>query len=95
MQQSLSTTASMSYQEDDDADSVKSFSSSVSVCSSSVSQCDHTSFARNGTTFSGRSKRYILHCSPQFTEADDYLTPTQRTARTIRKLRVNTYIFIL
>ncbi|XP_046673478.1 protein quick-to-court isoform X2 [Homalodisca vitripennis] len=84
--QSLNTASSFNCERDDDADSVQSFSSTASMCSS-VSQCDHAHFARNGTTYSGRSKRYVVHCSPYSADTDDYLTPTQRTNRTIRKLR--------
>uniref|UniRef100_A0A1B6FLB3 GRIP domain-containing protein n=1 Tax=Cuerna arida TaxID=1464854 RepID=A0A1B6FLB3_9HEMI len=84
--QSLNTASSFNCERDDDADSVQSFSSTASICSS-VSQCDHAHFARNGTTYSGRSKRYVVHCSPYSADTDDYLTPTQRTNRTIRKLR--------
>ncbi|XP_054267604.1 protein quick-to-court-like isoform X1 [Macrosteles quadrilineatus] len=86
--QSLNTATSFSHDLEDDAASVQSFSSvsGASVCSN-MSQCDHAHFARNGTTYSGRSKRYVYHCSPHSMETDDYLTPTQRTNRTIRKLR--------
>ncbi|XP_049875685.1 protein quick-to-court-like isoform X2 [Pectinophora gossypiella] len=42
----------------------------------------------NGTTFSGRSMRYVLHCSSHAGLAgDDYLTPTQRAQRQIRRLK--------
>lgn len=58
-----------------------------SVCSGSSSACEHSHFAKNGSTYSGRCKRYIVHCSPQHTDADEYLTPTQRANATIRKLR--------
>lgn len=56
-----------------------------SVCS--VSSCEHNHFAKNGSTYSGRNKKYIVHCSPQHTDPDDYLTPTQRANATIRKLK--------
>uniref|UniRef100_A0A1B6MTV3 GRIP domain-containing protein n=1 Tax=Graphocephala atropunctata TaxID=36148 RepID=A0A1B6MTV3_9HEMI len=84
--QSLNTASAFGFERDDDADSVQSFSSTASMCSS-VSQCEHAHFGRNGTTYSGRSKRYVVHCSPHSADTDDYLTPTQRTNRTIRKLR--------
>ncbi|XP_075216779.1 GRIP domain-containing protein quick-to-court isoform X3 [Lycorma delicatula] len=71
---------------DDDLDSVHSFGSNASV-TSTMSQCDHASFARNGTTFSSRQKRYVVHCSPQKTPGEEYLTPTQRANRTIRRLK--------
>lgn len=58
-----------------------------SVCSGSSSTCEHSHFAKNGSTYSGRCKRYIVHCSPQRTDPDEYLTPTQRANSTIRKLR--------
>lgn len=42
----------------------------------------------NGTTFSGRSMRYVLHCSSHAGLAgDDYLTPTQRAQKQIRRLK--------
>lgn len=42
----------------------------------------------NGTTFSGRSMRYVLHCSSHAGLAgEDYLTPTQRAQKQIRRLK--------
>lgn len=42
----------------------------------------------NGTTFSGRSMRYVLHCSSHAGLAgEEYLTPTQRAQKQIRKLK--------
>lgn len=42
----------------------------------------------NGTTFSGRSMRYVLHCSSHAGLAgDEYLTPTQRAQKQIRRLK--------
>lgn len=42
----------------------------------------------NGTTFSGKSMRYVLHCSSHAGLAgDDYLTPTQRAQKQIRRLK--------
>lgn len=58
-----------------------------SICSGSSSVCEHSHFAKNGSTYSGRSKRYIVHCSPQATDSEEYLTPTQRANSTIRKLK--------
>ncbi|KAK9505288.1 hypothetical protein O3M35_009378 [Rhynocoris fuscipes] len=51
------------------------------------SQCDHAHFARNGTTYSGRDKRFIVHCSPTHVDPDKYLTPTQRANATIKRLQ--------
>lgn len=52
------------------------------------SNCEHPYFARNGTTFSGRKMKYVVHCS-SFAEktGDEYLTPTQRAHRHIRRLK--------
>ncbi|XP_066906512.1 protein quick-to-court [Halyomorpha halys] len=58
-----------------------------SICSGSSSICEHSHFAKNGSTYSGRSKRYIVHCSPQPPDSEEYLTPTQRANATIRKLK--------
>lgn len=65
---------------DDDLESMSSYSSISS------SNCEH--FARNGTTFSGRKMKYVVHCS-SFSEktGDEYLTPTQRAHRHIRRLK--------
>ncbi|XP_072945221.1 protein quick-to-court-like isoform X2 [Epargyreus clarus] len=42
----------------------------------------------NGTTFSGRSMRYVLHCSSHAgLSGDEYLTPTQRAQKQIRRLK--------
>uniref|UniRef100_A0A4P6D8R8 Putative myosin-3-like isoform x2 rhodnius neglectus n=1 Tax=Rhodnius prolixus TaxID=13249 RepID=A0A4P6D8R8_RHOPR len=68
---------------EEDTESIRS---GVSGCSLS-SQCDHAHFARNGTTYSGRDKRFIVHCSPTHVEPDRYLTPTQRANATIRRLQ--------
>jgi len=67
---------------DDDIDSLKSFGS---VCS--AMSCDHAYFARNGTTFSGRRMKYVVHCSPHMDGTEEYLTPTQRANRQIRRLK--------
>jgi hypothetical protein len=47
----------------------------------------HASVARNGTTFSGRKMRYVVHCSNYAGQTEDYLTPTQRAQRHVRRLR--------
>lgn len=67
---------------DDDLESMSSYSSMTS------SNCDHPYFARNGTTFSGRKMKYVVHCS-SFADktGDEYLTPTQRAHRHIRRLK--------
>lgn len=67
---------------DDDMDSLNSYSSMAS------SNCEHPYFARNGTTFSGRKMKYVVHCSSYAGQAgDEYLTPTQRAQRHIRRLK--------
>ncbi|KAJ9601349.1 hypothetical protein L9F63_000487, partial [Diploptera punctata] len=71
---------------DDDVDSLKSFGS---VCS--TMSCDHAYFARNGTTYSGRRMKYVVHCSPHTDGTEEYLTPTQRANRQIRKLKAITF----
>lgn len=56
--------------------------------SSGVLHCDHPHVAHNGTTFSGRRMRYVVHCSAHAGQVgDDYLTPTQRAQRQIRRLK--------
>lgn len=51
--------------------------------------CDHPSIARNGTTYSGRQKKYVFHCSSHAGQTgEDYLTPTQRAQKHIRRLKV-------
>ncbi|CAH1984245.1 unnamed protein product [Acanthoscelides obtectus] len=55
---------------------------------SSVASCDHESFARNGTTFSGRSMKFVFHCNQHSgATGEDYLTPTQRAQRQVKKLK--------
>lgn len=67
---------------DDDLDSLNSYSSMAS------SNCDHPYFARNGTTFSGRKMKYVVHCSNFAGQTgDEYLTPTQRAQKHIRRLK--------
>lgn len=66
---------------DDDQDSVSSMTSNAS------SLCEHAHFARNGTTYSARRMKYIVHCSSQSEQDGEYLTPTQRANRSIRRLR--------
>ncbi|CAG2064036.1 unnamed protein product [Timema podura] len=63
---------------DDDLDSLASYGS--------VASCDHAYFARNGTTFSGRQMKYVVHCSSHGGATVEYLTPTQRANRKIRRL---------
>lgn len=66
----------------DDLDSLRSYGSNCST----QSACDHSQFARNGTTFSGRRMKYIVHCSSH-PEPNEYLTPTQRANQQIRRLK--------
>ncbi|KAJ8681146.1 hypothetical protein QAD02_016933 [Eretmocerus hayati] len=66
-----------------DVDSVRSFGSNLS----SASACDHATFALNGTTWSARTKRYVVHCSSH-ADSEQYLTPTQRAARQVRKFQI-------
>uniref|UniRef100_A0A146MAQ3 GRIP domain-containing protein n=2 Tax=Lygus hesperus TaxID=30085 RepID=A0A146MAQ3_LYGHE len=68
---------------DDDNESLRS---GISCCSN-TSNCEHAHFARNGTTYSGRTKKYIVHCSPTHGEPEKYITPTQRATTTIRRLQ--------
>ncbi|XP_058818885.1 protein quick-to-court isoform X2 [Topomyia yanbarensis] len=69
---------------DDDLDSLHSYSSSIA----SGMSCDHPYVARNGTTFSGRKMKYVVHCSSHAGQTgEDYLTPTQRAQRQIRRLK--------
>lgn len=78
------TPDSLGYR-DDDLDSLNSYSSSVV---SGMSIGDNSYFARNGTTFSGRKMKYVVHCSNYGGQTgDDYLTPTQRAQRQIRRLK--------
>lgn len=54
----------------------------------SVASCDHSSVACNGTTFSGRSMKYVFHCNQHAgAVGDEYLTPTQRAQKQVRKLK--------
>ena len=76
---------SMQHVDDSDVDSVKSYGSACSTASA----CDHAHFALNGTTWSGRSKKYVVHCSKHSEDSEQYLTPTQRAARQVRKFQVN------
>lgn len=70
--------------DDSDVESVKSYGSACSTASA----CDHASFALNGTTWSGRSRKYVVHCSNHSGDTEQYLTPTQRAARQIRKFQI-------
>lgn len=66
-----------------DDESLHSYSSAATAAS-----VDGAYAPFNGTTFSGRSMRYVLHCSSHAGLAgDDYLTPTQRAQRQIRRLK--------
>ncbi|XP_043275979.1 uncharacterized protein qtc isoform X2 [Venturia canescens] len=76
-------TGSMQQVDDSDVESVKSYGSACSTASA----CDHAHFALNGTTWSGRSRKYVVHCSNHNGEGEQYLTPTQRAARQIRKFQ--------
>ncbi|XP_033227698.1 prelamin-A/C isoform X2 [Belonocnema kinseyi] len=69
--------------DDSDVESVKSCGSACSTASA----CDHATFALNGTTWSGRSRKYVVHCSNHSGDSEQYLTPTQRAARQIRKFQ--------
>ncbi|XP_070160543.1 protein quick-to-court isoform X3 [Polyergus mexicanus] len=69
--------------DDSDVESVKSYSSACSTASA----CEHASFALNGTTWSGRSRKYVVHCSNHVGDNEQYLTPTQRAARQVRKFQ--------
>lgn len=70
-------------QVDDDLDSLHSYSSVATTAS-----CDHAYVARNGTTFSGRKMKYVVHCSAHAGQTgEEYLTPTQRAQRQIRRLK--------
>ncbi|XP_066261474.1 protein quick-to-court-like isoform X1 [Euwallacea similis] len=61
---------------------------SITSIASSVASCDHASVARNGTTFSGRSMKYVFHCNQHAgSTGEDYLTPTQRAHRQVKKLK--------
>ncbi|XP_068146444.1 protein quick-to-court isoform X2 [Drosophila tropicalis] len=71
---------------DDDLDSMYSFVTTTS--GRSTMSCEHPYVARNGTTFSGRKMKYVVHCSNYAGQVGpDYLTPTQRAQRQIRRLK--------
>uniref|UniRef100_A0A0A1WW94 Protein Hook homolog 1 n=1 Tax=Zeugodacus cucurbitae TaxID=28588 RepID=A0A0A1WW94_ZEUCU len=71
---------------DDDLDSMYSFATTTS--GRSTMSCEHPYVARNGTTFSGRKMKYVVHCSNYAGQVGpDYLTPTQRASRQIRRLK--------
>ncbi|XP_011560260.3 protein quick-to-court isoform X2 [Plutella xylostella] len=66
-----------------DDDSLHSYGSAATAASIDAGYAPF-----NGTTFSGRSMRYVLHCSSHAGLAgDEYLTPTQRAQRQIRRLK--------
>lgn len=73
---------------DDDLESLYSYTSMASGRSTAMSSCDHPFVARNGTTFSGRRMKYVVHCSSYAGQTgEDYLTPTQRAQKHIRRLK--------
>lgn len=75
------------YAPDDDIGSVYSYTSLAS--GRTTMSCDHPFVARNGTTFSGRQMKYVVHCSTHAGQTgDDYLTPTQRATKHIRRLKM-------
>lgn len=66
-----------------DDDSLNSYGSAATAASVGA---DYAPF--NGTTFSGRSMRYVLHCSSHAgLSGEEYLTPTQRAQKQIRRLK--------
>lgn len=67
-----------------ETESITSVNSGISLASS----CDHACVARNGTTFSGRSMKYVVHCNQHAgATGEDYLTPTQRAHKQVKKLK--------
>lgn len=73
---------------EDDLESIGSVTSNFSIATQN-SSCEHVNFAKNGTTYSGRSHKYIVHCSSGWNDQEEYLTPTQRANRNIKKLKVS------
>lgn len=66
-----------------DDDSLHSYGSAATAASMDAGYAPF-----NGTTFSGRSMRYVLHCSSHAgLTGEEYLTPTQRAQKQIRKLK--------
>ncbi|XP_045774543.1 protein quick-to-court isoform X2 [Maniola jurtina] len=66
-----------------DDDSLHSYGSAATAASIDAGYAPF-----NGTTFSGRSMRYVLHCSSHAGLAgEEYLTPTQRAQKQIRRLK--------
>lgn len=66
-----------------DDESLHSYGSAATAASMDVGYAPF-----NGTTFSGKSMRYVLHCSSHAGLAgDEYLTPTQRAQKQIRRLK--------
>ncbi|XP_058806635.1 protein quick-to-court isoform X2 [Phymastichus coffea] len=87
---SLQQTPPRRADDSSDVDSVRSYGSNCSnMSTASTSACEHAHFGLNGTTWSARSRRYVVHCSPQARDepAEQYLTPTQRSARQLRQLQ--------
>lgn len=74
---------------DDDLDSLESYGSNFSCASklSTRSSCEHSPFAKNGTTFSARNNKFIVHCGGNCHTPEEYLTPTQRANKNIRRLK--------
>lgn len=70
---------------EDDVESLRSYSTTASLYSCT----DHHSVVpRNGTTYSGRYQKYVYHCSQHAGQSgSEYLTPTQRAQKHIRRLR--------
>ncbi|KAF0299477.1 hypothetical protein FJT64_027761 [Amphibalanus amphitrite] len=53
---------------------------------SSSSPFSTDGISRNGTTFSSRHNKYLIHCAKRVDD-EHYLTPTQRTTRDLKRLR--------
>lgn len=66
-----------------DDESLHSYGSAATAASVDVGYAPF-----NGTTFSGKSMRYVLHCSSHAgLSGEEYLTPTQRAQKQIRRLK--------
>lgn len=79
---------------DEDLESIGSVASNFSIATNN-STCEHASFAKNGTTYSGKTHKYIVHCSSGWNEQEEYLTPTQRANKNIKKLKVIFFMKLL
>lgn len=80
------------FDEDDDLASIYSGNSLASARTSASMMgsmgCEHPYVARNGTTFSGRKNKFVVHCSQYAGQTgENYLTPTQRAQKQIRRLK--------